>query len=255
MLVFQPFSLSDYTGKYKFFFESGYGAVTFIILIIDLFVFPFFLDEWFISQKWSVLKQMIWQGWILFSIGLGNFLYSSLFLKFVDGLYAFFIFQFYTLVVGIIPILIITILHQNTLLSENLKIANEINGDLNLHTLIQVPDKRVIITAENNRDKIEMNQSDFIYIGSTGNYVQVFYMEKNEIKSALIRNTLKQIEEQVKDCSSIIKCHRAFLVNRDRILHVKGNSQGLRLVLRDTSEEIPVSRNYSKSLKEIVTIG
>jgi len=255
MLIFQPFGVSNYSGENKLFFESGYGAVTFIVLIIDLFVFPLFLDEWFIPQKWTVLKQMIWQAWILFSIGLGNFLYSSLFLKFAFGFYAFFIFQFYTLVVGIIPVLIITILHQNALLSENLKIANEINSDLNLHTVKQVPDERVKITAENNKDKIEMNQSDFIYIGSTGNYVQVFYMAKDEIKSALIRNTLKQIEEQVKDCTSIIKCHRAFLVNRDRILHVKGNSQGLRLVLRDTSEEIPVSRNYSKSLKEIVTIG
>ena len=100
-----------------------------------------------------------------------------------------------------------------------------------------------------------MNLSDFIYVGSTGNYVQVFYMVKNELKSVLLRNTLKQIEEQVKDCPSIIKCHRAFLVNRDRILQVKGNSQGLRLILKDTSDEIPVSRNYSKSLREIVTIG
>lgn len=251
MLVFQPFSLSNYSGDYKFLFESGYGAVTFIVLMIDLFVFPLFLEDWFVPQKWSVLKQIIWQAWILFSIGLGNFLYSSMFLKFNNGFYAFFIFQFYTLVVGIIPVLVITILHQNALLSENLKLANEMNGDLNSHPIVQITDERLRITAENNRDKIEMNESDFIYIGSTGNYVQVFYMVKGEIKNTLIRNTLKQIEEQVKDCTSIIKCHRAFLVNRDRIIHVKGNSQGLRLILKDTSDEIPVSRNYSKSLKEI----
>ena len=255
MLVFQPFGISNYTGEYKHLFESGYGVVTFIVLIIDLFVFPLFLEEWFISQKWTVLKQMIWQLWILFSIGFGNFVYSSIFFRFMNGFHAFLIYQFYTLVVGIIPIIIITILHQNALLSENLKLANEMNGDLTGHNGLLVPDEQVRILAENNKDKIEINQSDLIYIGSTGNYIQVFYLEKNELKSVLLRNTLKQIEEQVKDCPSIIKCHRAFLVNKDKILRVKGNSQGLRLVLKDTPDEIPVSRNYSKSLKEIITIG
>jgi len=255
MLVFQPFGISNYIAAYKHLFESGYGAVTLIVLIIDLFVFPLFLDEWFISQKWTVLKQMIWQLWILFSIGLGNFIYSSIFLQFAHGFQAFLMFQFYTLVVGILPILIITILHQNALLSENLKLANEMNGDLTGLNGLQVPDEKVRISAENSKDNIEINKSDFIYVGSTGNYIQVFYLVKNELKSTLFRNTLKQIEEQVKDCPSIIKCHRAFLVNKDKILRVKGNSQGLRLVLKDTSDEIPVSRNYSKSLKEIITIG
>ena len=255
ILIFQPFGISNYTGEYKHLFESGYGVVTLIVLIIDLFVFPLFLEEWFISQKWTVLKQMIWQFWILFSIGLGNFLYSSIFLQFTNGFHAFLIYQFYTLVVGILPILILTILHQNSLLSENLKLANEMNGNLTGFNVLHVPDEKVRISAENNKDKIEINQSDFIYIGSTGNYIQVFYLVKNELKSVLLRNTLKQIEEQVKDCPAIIKCHRAFLVNKDKILRVKGNSQGLRLVLKDTSDEIPVSRNYSKSLREIITIG
>ena len=255
ILIFQPFGISNYTGEYKHLFESGYGVVTLIVLIIDLFVFPLFLEEWFISQKWTVLKQMIWQFRILFSIGLGNFLYSSIFLQFTNGFHAFLIYQFYTLVVGILPILILTILHQNSLLSENLKLANEMNGNLTGFNVLHVPDEKVRISAENNKDKIEINQSDFIYIGSTGNYIQVFYLVKNELKSVLLRNTLKQIEEQVKDCPAIIKCHRAFLVNKDKILRVKGNSQGLRLVLKDTSDEIPVSRNYSKSLREIITIG
>ena len=255
MLVFQPFGISNYTGEYKHLFETGYGVVTFIVLIIDLFVFPLFLEEWFITRKWTVLKQIIWQLWILFSIGLGNFIYSSVFLQFANGFHAFLIYQFYTLVVGILPILIITILHQNALLSENLKLANEMNGDLTGLNGLHMPDEKVRISAENNKDKIEINQSDFIYIGSTGNYIEVFYLDKNVLKSTLLRNTLKQIEEQVKDCTFIIKCHRAFLVNKDKILRVKGNSQGLRLILKDTSDEIPVSRNYAKSLKEISTIG
>jgi len=247
ILIFQPFGISNYTGEFKPLFEAAYGIVTFIVLIIDLFLFPLFLDEWFDSQKWTVFKQMIWQVWILFSIGLGNFLYSSLFLRFTDGLNAFLTFQFYTLVVGIIPILIITILHQNSLLSKNLKLAGEMNADLLSEELLS-PDEKVRIMAENNKDKLEINLSDFSYLSSTGNYVQVYFLVNNELQNVLLRNTLKHIEEQIRQSPSIIKCHRAFLVNKDKIIRVKGNSQGLRLILKDTMEEIPVSRNYSKSL-------
>jgi len=56
MLVFQPFGMLNYIGEHKLLFESGYAVVTLIVLIIDLFVFPLFLDEWFIPQKWTVLK-------------------------------------------------------------------------------------------------------------------------------------------------------------------------------------------------------
>jgi hypothetical protein len=251
ILIFEPFGISNYRGEFKPFFEAGYGIVTFIVLLIDLYLFPLFLDEWFIPQKWTVFKQMIWQVWILFSIGLGNFIYSSPFLRFSNGLNAFLIFQFYTLVVGIIPILIITILHQNSLLTKNLKLAGEMNADI-LSEGMHLPDEKIRIMAENGKDKLEINLSDFIYLSSTGNYVQVFYLVNNELRNVLLRNTLKQIEEQVKNSPSIIKCHRAFLVNKDKIIRVKGNSQGLRLILKDTMEEIPVSRNYSKSLLDIL---
>ena len=188
----------------------------------------------------------------MFSIGLGNFLYSSMFLTFPNGFYAFLVFQFYTLVVGVIPILIITILHQNALLSSNLKLANEMNSDLSATEESNGMSDKVSIMAENNKDKLELSLSDFLYIASTGNYVQVYYLKNAQLKNVVLRNTLKNIEEQLIDCHSIIKCHRAFLVNKDKISSVKGNSQGLRLILKDTHEEVPVSRNNSKLLKDLI---
>ena len=254
MLILQPFGLSGYHGRLMPYIELGYGIITFIVLIIDLFVVPFFFKNLFDTRKWTVLKQIILEMCILFTIGVGNYLYTSLFLSFSNSFKAFLIFQFYTLVIGIIPILVSTILNQNSLLSENLKLANEMNNDLNsTQDLLTINDK-IFIQAENNKDKLEVNLSNFIYIASTGNYIQVFYLLNNEVKNILMRNTLKQVEEQLKDCHSIIKCHRAFLVNKNKILRVKGNSQGLRLILQNTDEEIPVSRNYSKSLKEIINV-
>jgi len=47
-----------------------------------------------------------------------------------------------------------------------------------------------------------------------------------------------------------MKCHRAFLVNIANIEQAKGNAQGLRLQLKHTDDEIPVSRNYINDLRD-----
>jgi DNA-binding LytR/AlgR family response regulator len=206
----------------------------------------------FKSKHWTVLKQIIWQVWILVSIGVVNFLYSSFFLSFTNNLKAFLYFQFYTLVVGIMPVVVVTVINQNRLLAENLKIANEYNNDFTANTDNAPDDEKVSLVAENSKDRLEVNSSDLIYITSTGNYIQAFYQKENELKSIVLRNTLKQTEDQLKENHSMIKCHRAFLVNKNKIVRVKGNSQGLRLVLEGTDEEIPVSRNLSKSLMDII---
>jgi len=150
--------------------------------------------------------------------------------------------------VGIIPVVVITVLNQNRLLAENLKIANEYNNNFPAKVNILFEEERICLMAENSKDKLEVNSSDLIYITSTGNYIQVYYQKGKEMKSILLRNTLKQAEDQLKDNHFMIKCHRAFLVNRNKVVRVKGNSQGLRLILDGTDEEIPVSRNLSKSL-------
>lgn len=252
MYFFQPFGLSSLKNELRSIFEIGYGVITFMVLIFDLFLIPLIFKKWFQAKNWTVLDQILWQIWILFSIGFFNFLYSSMILNYSDSSKAFLVFQFYTVLVGIIPVVVITVIIQNRLLVENLKTANDFNTDLNLRSIEPLDNCKVCLIADNNKDKFEVNLVDFIYIASTGNYIQVFYENNKVLKNILLRNTLKQTEEQLKEIDSILKCHRAFLVNKNRIVQVKGNSQGLRLILEGTDEEIPVSRNFSKALKSII---
>ena len=252
MLFFQPFGLSAFENEYRLYFEIGYGVVTFLVLLLDFFAFPFLFKKTFKFQQWTVLKQIIWQIWILVSIGIVIFLFSSFFLSFSNNLKAFLYFQFYTLLVGVIPVVVMTVIHQNRLLAENLKIANNYNKDFTTKTDNAPDDEKVCLVAENSKDRLEVNSSDLVYVTSTGNYIQAFYQKESELKSIVLRNTLKQTEDQLKGNQSIIKCHRAFLVNKNKIVRVKGNSQGLRLVLEGTDEEIPVSRNLSRSLMDVV---
>jgi len=247
MLVFQPFGFADYKGN-KTIIGAGFGLVTLVTLIFDLNIIKLFSKNGFDKKEWTVKKQIIWQIWILFTIGVANSIYAS----WLNGSWSFYIFLFfqgYTVAIGIIPIVVVTVIQQNLLLTENLKSAQEFNNSL--HPKDETTGSEIVsLLADNEKDRVEVELSQLLYIESSGNYIEVFYTKDKLLKSILLRSTLKRTELQLEQHSSVLKCHRAFLINVNKITHVKGNSQGLRLALKYTDTEIPVSRNFSKNLKD-----
>lgn len=251
MFVFQPFGLASVQFKFKILILFGYGAVTFVVLLFNLFVLPIAFKKTFTEKNWTLKKQLIWISWILFTIGIGNFLYTAWLISSFYSFKVFIIFQFYTLTIGAIPIFIITILKNNQLLRENLKSATELNAEINTvkeETIEQ--NNNITLYSENEKEKLELTIADILFIESVGNYVEISFTKDNTVQKSLMRSSLKRIETQLETYSEILKCHRAFLVNIHNILKVNGNSQGLKLQLKSLSTEIPVSRNYVKELKE-----
>jgi DNA-binding LytR/AlgR family response regulator len=247
MFVFQPFGLSQFRSAYKPLILLGYGGVTFVVLVINIFGITSLLRRWFKLKTWTVKKQIIWLIWIVFTIGLGNYFYSTLRFSFW-GWQSLVKFQIFTVLVGIIPIVVITIVEQNIKLKQNLSSAHEINQNIKPQSLTQKAEIVTIIT-DNKKDKFEIDISNLLYIESTGNYIEIFYELNDMVKKTLLRCTIKRIENQLSQYPNLFKCHRAYLVNTSKIVQVKGNSQGLKLLLKNSEVEIPVSRSLSNGLK------
>ena len=248
MLIFQPFGLSYYQGPDKTLLGLGYGGVTFIVLILNNFLFQMLFRETFQLNRWTVFKQILSLCWIIFSIGLGNFIYTSLFFS-IWSLKALFYFQFFTLAIGLIPIVIITSWNYNRLLALHLKEAKELNTSLK-PVMLQHETPVVSMLAENEKEAFSISIASLLYIESSGNYIEVVCFSDGEVRKTVLRSTLRRAEIQLESFPVVVKCHRAFLINTDKIKHVKGNSQGLKIVLENSDVEIPVSRNFSRSLKE-----
>ena len=102
------------------------------------------------------------------------------------------------------------------------------------------------------RESLEFDSKDLLYVESNGNYIRVNYQKAGKNVQCLLRATMKQAEEVTAVCPLVLKCHRAFLVNVRKVVKVNGNSQGYRLLLEGCPEEIPVSRGYSKQVKELI---
>ena len=251
MFVFQPFGLATIQFQNKILILFGYGAVTFVVLLFNMFVPPLVLNKTYTEKNWTLKKQLIWVTWILFTIGIGNFLYTAWLISSFYSFKVFIIFQFYTLTIGAIPIFIITILKNNQLLRENLKSATELNAEINtVKEETFEKNNTIALYSENDKEKLEIIIADILFIESVGNYVEISFVKDNTVQKSLMRSSLKRIETQLESFPEILKCHRAFLVNKHNIVNVNGNSQGLKLQLKSITTEIPVSRNFVKELKE-----
>lgn len=92
--------------------------------------------------------------------------------------------------------------------------------------------------------RLSLKRSDILYLQGSDNYVTVWYYSGNRLSKYLLRNTLKKMEDELMP-ESIIRCHRSYLVNMERVKLIRREKEGLLLEL-DTgpSVTVPVSRTY-----------
>jgi len=64
---------------------------------------------------------------------------------------------------------------------------------------------------------------------------------------------MKYATDRVTGFSFLYQCHRSWLVNLHRIDRVGGNSQGLKIMIKDFGEDIPVARKNIAMFGEKIT--
>lgn len=92
--------------------------------------------------------------------------------------------------------------------------------------------------------RLSLKRSDILYLQGSDNYVTVWYNAQNKVARYLLRNTLKKMEDEL-IAESIIRCHRSYLVNMEKVKLIKREKDGL-LIELDSSvpASVPVSRSY-----------
>ncbi|MCK4568793.1 MAG: response regulator transcription factor, partial [Bacteroidales bacterium] len=98
--------------------------------------------------------------------------------------------------------------------------------------------------------RLSVIQEDLLYIEAADNYVSVYYLHRGILQKFMVRNSMKSYEEQFKD-SNIVRCHRSYMVNLDKVEIIRKEKDGLHLEL-DTEPPISllVSKTYVKGVME-----
>lgn len=101
-------------------------------------------------------------------------------------------------------------------------------------------------------ETVTLQIEDLLYIEVIGNYVKVCHLKEGEVHTDMLRNTSKQIEEQLQQCDTIVRCHRSFLINISHVEQIVSKSGSMHIQIRHCNDMIPVSRSNMSQVKEII---
>jgi len=255
--LFQPFGFYDYSGN-KILGAMGYGVATMLGVWVASFGMDFLFKTWHKEQNWTVGKMLLNSFIIVVLIAFLNTLYEFFIFHFPINLFGL---RFSFMLVGVfivafIPITLFAIWNRNLTLSRNLAEAQLLNLSLQAskkeqHGAEKATSSVLLSFADGTKEHLTVEARQLLYCEADGNYVHVAFLKGDgSFCQQMLRTTMKQVEEVVANCSDIVRCHRAFMVNLSHVVALTGNSQGYRLLLDVEDKEVPMSRSYAAAVKQ-----
>lgn len=217
----------------------GFGLISgVIVLFYQLLYFKLSLPNN------NILLTIVFTSVIFLSIAIANYLFL-LFLEQSNPSWDGFLGLFgITILIGVFPVLGMFFYEKNQKLSSQLKKARPIIDHLS--TGVSKSSTRWTIKL-NKSDSRNINVDSLLFVESQKNYL-TFHFDEN--KSFQIRFTLKQLEESFKDFDFLIRCHRSFLINGNKIESIAPTSNGYQIFLSSWNTSVPVSKTYTSALKK-----
>lgn len=226
-------------------------TIFFTVKFLQLLLLKFMSDD-----DWTVGKELFLILFVLCILSLvislvlvfSGFEYQSVYQLIINTIFT-------TLAIGILPVFIMVLFEQYQHQKKQLRKAKKLNASLELKKKQSSKEmmneeqfrNSVLIKSDKGKIELKLNFMDLIYIKSEGNYLEIYYLHNGDIQKKLIRNTLKNIESTLPS-EIFIRCHNRFIVNGHFIQKIEGNARNLLLHLKETSEEIPVSRAKYKNI-------
>ena len=101
-------------------------------------------------------------------------------------------------------------------------------------------------------ESVTLQISHLLYIEAVGNYVKVNHLLNDQVRTDMLRATMKQMEETLQDYPMIVRCHRAFLVNLGQVEQIVSHSGSTQLLIKHCHESLPVSRSNMAQVKAAI---
>lgn len=249
-IIFQPFGISEWQHPNKIGVLIGFGGIVSICTAIHRFIFPALFPKVYSEQTWVVWKEIVDILFLLLLITCANMLYSKFFFRYIPlSLLGFLAMFFIVALIGLIPIsfgvmsnYIIQLKKYNQTIVVNTNNTPVVKDAKTIETLKLI--------AENEKDILEVSTDDLLFVESSDNYSTVFYTQGGTLQKSLLRSSLTRLESQINQ-PTIVRCHRSFIVNLDKVEKVTGNAQGYKLHLQMFELIVPVARKYSEIVENL----
>lgn len=242
LLAFQPFGVNNYDPSQKINIQLliGIGVFTAVnILLMTLYEFGLVPAIWRRSTRKTLAFRLLLL-WLI--LGTSTFLTYNWLGNFHDWYWLSYL--GFIRDIGMMLIIPVT----GILLYFNQRQAQQqVEYLLQQSPKALLSEQIICLLAENGKDQFCIQQEHLLLLEAQDNYVAIFHLDQGQVKKVLIRSSLKKLEEQIKE-TSLLRCHRSYIVNTIHIQKVKGNAHQLQLSIEYFPQKIPVSRSYVQAI-------
>ena len=248
---FQPFSIDKFDFENKLLFIAGFGLIILICLQVSQVIFQSRL----IKSEDEIATDTIYLPIFFFSQVVSTSVAFTFYIRYVGQVPI--TFNTVVKVVIICLSLPVTIYLKDKNASYQIRIKKLIQESRILQEKMKkfsenYANKYIEITSENESDNFRIQVSEIVYAKSADNYVEIGYLDEGTVKKKMVRNTLRNIEQQLSEFNNYIRTHRTSLVNIQYIDKLNKNFNTYWLSLDKTKETIPVSRQYLMAVKDLL---
>lgn len=256
VLFFQPFSFNKFDFNNSLIFVAGLGMIVFILIAVIRIIVPGIFYQNQEKRNDQENKMFIlpayFSGFVILVLATLAFVF---YLRYVGGVSINFFLVIRIILICLVPPFILGIYdfvqelkQQNELLIiERKSIQKQVEKYEE-----DLLNKSIEFISENNSENFSLLISEVIFIRSADNYVEIIYQEGDGYRKKLIRNTMRNIELQIRQYSNFIRCHRTCIVNLHYVDKISRNNTNNWLVIKGYDEQLPVSRQYLLKIKEAI---
>ena len=145
-------------------------------------------------------------------------------------------------------------LEETRLLNEELKKMQEPEQPLPIE--VEKPSEKprpqeLTLTGTTN-ESVTLHISHLLFIEAVGNYVKVCHLRDEQVRTDMLRVTMKQMEETLQGYPMVVRCHRAFLVNLGQVEQIISHSGSTQLLIKHCHESLPVSRSNMAQVRAAI---
>jgi hypothetical protein len=251
ILFFQPFPLDRFDFNNRLLFVAGFGAIAFLFMFLIRLVIPRIIKNKNIKEDEPALNSYL-EGLVISILCSVAF---TFYLRYVGSVSISFFIVFKIALICLFPPVVLmlsdrikVLIQQNDLLVSERKMTQKQIEKYEEDNL----NKSISFVSETGNEDLTLLIAELVFVQSADNYVEIAYSEDANIRKKLIRNTLKNIEIQLKQYSNFIRCHRTYIVNVHYIEKLHHDFSSHWITIKGYPEKIPVSRQYLQKLREIL---
>lgn len=202
------------------------------VVLMLLFIFPKLFNSFYLKHKHGIGYNLLFSG-LLISLAIVKYGVYSL-------QYNLPFFSKQLLIFLGVEILILTL--------STLIVMYATKGDEKHQTPqqeIELPKEKIAYLAIKGdllNENLSLPLKELLYIKSSDNYSEFYFISPEGIQNKLLRLTLKSVEEQISN-NSIIRCHKSYIVNTTHVKSISGNANNAKLHFKSHDITLPVSRS------------